>query len=78
MMRIPSLSFATPYLVAGGSVLDGGVAGVVLVLVGWRKSVSTQLQRGKLCRLSGKTLTLSHGVGSRVYAVEDNEACRFR
>jgi hypothetical protein len=51
MMRIPSLSFATPRLVAGGSVLDGGVAGVVLVLVG-----------------------LSHGVGSRVYAVEDNEA----
>jgi hypothetical protein len=62
-------------LVGGRSVLDGRVAGVVLVLISWRLLAEFHLQRLSISMLA--RLTLAHGVGSSVDTVEDDKACRI-
>lgn len=55
-------------------VLDGRVARVVLVLIGWRVSVS---EMASASRAKGAQLTCCHGGRSRVDAVEDDETWSF-
>ena len=56
-------------LVVGGLVLEGRVAGVVLVLISWQSLARL------LWNLHIQKLTLGHGVGSRVDSVKDDKAC---